>query len=130
MTLIEILTLSLWVAGVAVAGVVIGERLGPWAGVLASVCVGAGAYGLARGFARVTGRWRPSQPRCRAGACGAQDYRWLRLTPDGAVLECKCGDRYLMSPRRFGGARRFLWMDGDRIVPYMSRRPFRGWRPE
>jgi len=83
--------------------------------------------GAAKVVLFISSRAMPIRPMCRNGKCGANDYKFLKITKDGSVFQCRCGDKYF----RLRAAARFLEVlpDGS-LRPYMKRKPFGKWQPD
>jgi hypothetical protein len=103
------------VAGGAYVGSYLAPYLGCFGVLLLGFLGGVAAFALLIPVAfvvdRISERWRPTRPRCFAGACGTHDYAEL----PGGRWECACGQVYALDGERFGRV-----FDGE-VVPYMRR---------
>jgi hypothetical protein len=63
-------------------------------------------------------------PPCRSGTCASDDYRY-EMDRGRLLLRCACGRRYQESGRHFDE----LAADAS-VIPYMTWKPFHGWRAE
>ena len=119
----------LFVVSFGVGGYWVGSRIGALSGVIGAV------LGLAAGFGVIVciwrllellDKWRPPRPSCRNGVCRFDDYDLIRLTDQGGVFRCGCGDEYQRAGRRF----MLLHPDGT-VEPYMVKPgTLRRWEPD
>jgi hypothetical protein len=81
------------------------------------------------GLSKLYYRFWPPFPRCRRGRCGDKDYLTVRIGPGGQVVQCRCGDKYLIRYEKGEKLFRELMEDGS-TRPYLARKYFRKWKPD
>lgn len=133
MTIIELIAVLLLVAATVAA--VLGSLL--LLGLVVAVC---GLTKLLVWF----DSWRfPEVPPCRTGRCTAATGYEVRHADHAAGIQfvCRCGDIYLLTPRRLRGGRSFKRILSApeaeharthlaRTAPYLAHRQFSRWQPD
>lgn len=126
MSLIELLWLTLLILCAFFVGNSLAHRWGTW-GYVIGIPTGVVLWlltNLALFRARnIYHRYRPLRPVCRRVRCLSTDYSVIKITREGVLFRCLCGDRYLRSGRRFAES-----MPDGTLRSYMVRSPFQGWR--
>jgi hypothetical protein len=69
---------------------------------------------LPEGILRLYYRFIPTRSKCRRGKCGEADYSVVRTGPEGHVVQCQCGDKYLKRYVKKGSLSGSSW----KTVPY------------
>ena len=64
-------------------------------------------------------------PFCKNGRCQKDDYKFIEYTSKGAVLNCKCGDKYLYDYPEL-----MQIMDNGRTKPYMHKNLLEEWHED